>query len=314
MDIDILGGDYEFTLELSGASGGFNLRYRPVGFAESFGVILKGQPFQATEFSLCNYLMMRDRGDERMIAIPVFLNRAFRHGAIYVRRDSPLRSFDELRGRRVGAREYSQTAAVWARGLLRDEYGVDWRDITWYCANEQRFPMPSEAKVERGAADPEDRLLAGELDAMVAVQSKDLRRPLGERQLRPLLADPQAAEAAYFKKTGIFPPNHVVVLNRALVRENPGLPRAVFEAYERAKQAALKRRLGATLLPWSDTAWDRAIAMFGADPHPHGLTAINRAAVQKLIGYVHEQGLIRSAPAVEEIFCADAAQFGVRAT
>jgi 4,5-dihydroxyphthalate decarboxylase len=307
--IAVFGGDYEFTLEVSGEHHGLAVDYRPVGVATSFGTILRKQPFQACEFSLANYLMMLDRGDTRMTATPIFLNRAFRHGVVLVRKDSPIKSFAELRGKRVGAREYSQTAAVWLRGLLRDDYKVDWRDIRWYCGTEQRFPPPSEATVDRGDDDPEELLIAGKLDALVAVITKDSHKPAGQRELRPLLPDSDAAERDYYKRTGIYPLNHTVVIERGLARAHPAVGQAIYDAYESGKAKALKRKLGSTLMPWGAQRWDDAMTLFRGDPMPYGLTDANRAQIETLIGYVHEQGLISRRPKVDEIFEPGAAHF-----
>jgi 4,5-dihydroxyphthalate decarboxylase len=208
--VEVIGGDYEFTLGLAGKFDGGELRYNPAGTQVSFGTILQKKPFQVCEFSLANYLMMRDRGADWMVATPVFLNRQFRHACILVRKDSPLKTFADLKGKKVGAKEYSQTAAVWFRGMLLDHYGVDWRDIHWTCGKVQRFPPPKEADVTTVDEEPEDMLLAGKLDALLAVQVKDNALPPNERKLRPLLPDVQTEERAYYTKTGIYPLNHTV--------------------------------------------------------------------------------------------------------
>ena len=307
--IEIIGGDYEFTLGLSGTHNGVALRYNPAGVQVSFGTILQHKPFQACEFSLANYLMMRDRGADWMVATPVFLNRSFRHAVVLVRKESPLTKLSELKGKRVGAKEYSQTAAVWFRGMLKDEYGVDWRDIHWYCGRVQRFPPPSEADVTTVDDEPEDMLLEGKLDALLAVQVKDNALPPAMRKLRPLLPDPEAEERAYYGKTGFYPINHTVVIDRALAETHPDLPRAIVSSYGAAKKAAYKRKLGATLMPWGDRHWANAMEFFGGDPMPHGLTVKNREQVAALTRYVHEQGLISKAPNVDELFVPGAAAF-----
>ena len=307
--IEIIGGDYEFTLGLGGKHHGIDLRYNPAGTPVSFGTILQHKPFQVCEFSLANYLMMRDRGADWMVATPVFLNRAFRHAVVLVRKDSKLTKLSELTGMRVGAKEYSQTAAVWFRGMLKDQYGVDWRDIHWYCGRVQRFPPPGEADVTTVDEEPEDMLLAGKLDALLAVQVKDSQLPPSQRKLRPLLPDVETEERAYYAKTGFYPLNHTVVIDRALAAQHPDLPRAIVAAYGAAKQAAYKRKLGATLMPWGERRWADAMEFFGGDPLPHGLTAKNREQVAALTRYVHEQGLIATAPSVDELFVPGAAAF-----
>src|SRR5690606_11558406 len=116
----------------------------------------------------------------------------------------------QLAGKRIGVDDYSMTAAVWLRGLLASEYGVDHRSIVWVTPREQRFAIPPGANVERvDTAEPdgslEARLLAGSLDAALAFSFADRERPPGERKLRTLLADPEAAERAYYRRTGLFP-------------------------------------------------------------------------------------------------------------
>jgi 4,5-dihydroxyphthalate decarboxylase len=308
--VEIIGGDYEFTLGLAGRFAGGALRYNPAGTQVSFGTILQKKPFQACEFSLANYLMMRDRGADWMIATPVFLNRAFRHACILVRKDSLLKTFSDLKGKKVGAKEYSQTAAVWFRGLLLDHYGVDWRDIHWTCGKVQRFAPPAEADVTLVEDEPEEMLLAGKLDALLAVQVKDNARPPAMRNLRPLLPDVRSEERAYYTKTGIYPLNHTVVIDRALAERQPDLARAIVGAYGAAKRAAYQRKLGTTLVPWGERHWAETMEFFGGDPLPHGLTPKNREQVETLARYVHEQGLMAKPLArADDLFAPGAAGF-----
>ena len=308
--IEIIGGDYEFTLGLGAKQPNYDLRYNPAGTQVSFGTILQKKPFQVCEFSLANYLMMRDRGADWMIATPVFLNRQFRHACILVRKDSPLKNFADLKGKRVGAKEYSQTAAVWFRGMLKDHYAVDWRDIRWHCGQVQRFPPPSEADVTTVDEEPEDMLIAGKLDALLAVQVKDAALPLGERKLRPLLLDVETEERAYYTKTGIYPLNHTVVIDRQLATAHTDLAPAIVGAYGMAKRAAYKRKLGSTLMPWGDRRWAESMGFFGGDPMPHGLTPKNREQVATLARYVHEQGLMaKPLASVDDLFVPGADRF-----
>jgi 4,5-dihydroxyphthalate decarboxylase len=88
--IETVGGANPFFRHVAGVRDGLDLRYKPVGPGQAFIAVLENLPFQVNEFSLANYTMMRERGVAWMSAIPVFLNRAFRHGSLYVRRDSNL--------------------------------------------------------------------------------------------------------------------------------------------------------------------------------------------------------------------------------
>ncbi|MEK9661125.1 MAG: hypothetical protein VW644_05240, partial [Alphaproteobacteria bacterium] len=100
--LEILGADYEFTLQVDGTWNGMDCRYVPSHLLTIYGKILNQEPFQASEFSIANFTMMRDRGIANMVAIPVFVNRAFRHGIMWVRKDSDLTEPAQIKGKRVG--------------------------------------------------------------------------------------------------------------------------------------------------------------------------------------------------------------------
>ncbi|MBS28935.1 MAG: hypothetical protein CL566_08455 [Alphaproteobacteria bacterium] len=301
-DILVQGNDYEFTLEMSGTYHDTPIRYEPGVLEEIYAKVLNNQPFQACEFSLSNYTMMRDRGADWMAAIPVFANRDFRHSIIWVRRESELESADQLAGKRVGVRDYTMTAAVWLRGTLLDEYATDWRDINWYANAEQRFPTLEGVPLELGDGDPEEMLLAGDLDAFISPRPRDLQKPLGDRQLRPIFRDVATVERDYFQRTGIYPINHTVVMRKEVLDEFPDAPRAIFDAYCAGKKKALARRIGTTFVPWGKEYWAETMAIFDGDPFPMGLTDANRNNVGTLLRYLYEQRLIANLPDIEDLF------------
>jgi 4,5-dihydroxyphthalate decarboxylase len=295
------GGDYEHTLAISSVHEGVTIDYRPGSLPAIYAKVLGNQPFEACEFSLSNYMTLRDQGQDWLTAIPVFVNRSFRHSAILVRKDSKLRAFKELAGKKVGVADYSMTAAVWARGLLRDAYGVHWNDINWVSSATPRFPPPPSARVTPSTEDLETLLQEGKIDALLHPQTRDSKLPASQRKFRPLLEDFEAAEKQYFLDTGIYPINHVVVIRREAIAREANAPKAVFEAYSASKKKAVQRRLGTTFIPWADTAWNRTIDLFG-DPFPYGWTDINRKVVNTLATYVHEQKLVDNPVAVEALF------------
>ena len=175
--IELIGNDLPFFQNVSGVREGLDLRYTAVGPGASFRPVLENQPFQVNEFSLANYTLMRDRGIAPMVAIPVFLNRAFRHGSLFVRRDSDLNHPSQLKGKTIGAREYTQTAGVWWRGLMIDDYDLHWTEINWVSEIKQRFSPPEEAKVEALDADLEQLVVDGTIDALLAPSTKDGKKP-----------------------------------------------------------------------------------------------------------------------------------------
>src|SRR5687768_8166800 len=111
--------------------------------------MLEERRFEACEFSLANYITLRCNGHDWLSAVPVFPYRAFRHGLAVTRRESSLTRLEDLEGARIGVEDYSMTAAVWFRGVLRDHHGVDLDSISWVTHAKQRFEVPARARVEK---------------------------------------------------------------------------------------------------------------------------------------------------------------------
>jgi 4,5-dihydroxyphthalate decarboxylase len=297
--IEMVGNDYPFFRHVTGIRDGLNLHYVPVGPGEAFKPVLNDLPFQVNEFSLANYTMMRDRGVRWMTAIPVFLNRAFRHGSLFVRRDSDFTHPAQLRGKTIGAREYTQTAGVWWRGTMIDEYDLHWSEVNWVAGANMRFPPPEEAGVKTVESDLEQLVIDGEIDAFLAPSTVDSKKPESEQKLRPILPDTEAAERDYYARTGIYPLNHAVVIHEACLAQYPGAPKAMFDAYCASKRQFYAE--GGNLNPWGDAP--------GEDPIPFGLTNKNREIVQTLFRYLHEQKFITKVPDIEPLFIDGAADF-----
>jgi len=184
INIDILGGDYEFTLEVSGIRDEFQFNYIPSNLPDIYKKILNHQPFVVSEFSLSNYTMMLDRNIADMYAIPVFVNRGFRHSIIWVRKDSKIDSLEQLKSLKVGIKDYSQTAAVWLRGILYEEYKIHWSDIDWYANTDQRFDAPKEANLTLVNDDPEKMVINGELDVYIAPKPMDMQKNTRSKRIK----------------------------------------------------------------------------------------------------------------------------------
>ncbi len=303
--INIMGGDYEFTLDITGPMNDYDFNYIPSDLPDIYKKILNQENFHVSEFSLSNYCMMRERDICQMTAIPVFVNRGFRHSIIWVRKDSNLNSVTDLKNSKIGIKEYSQTAAVWLRGILLEEYDLHWSSINWYANNKQRFTPPTQANVKLVSEDPEELVINGELDAYIAPRPLDIQKSSKNRVLRPLINNHVEVEKKYFETSGIYPINHCVMIHHDILAKNPEIGYSLFKAYSKSKEKALKRKLGATLLPWVDRQWSEVIDIFNGDPYPFGLTDINRKNVQKLVEYLHEQKLIENQIKIDDLFTDD---------
>jgi 4,5-dihydroxyphthalate decarboxylase len=288
----VYGGDYEHTLDVSSTRHRLDFEYRITPRAELFDKVLKRHPFDACEFSLSNYLMLLDQGADWLTAIPVFPNRAFRHGTTLVRKKSALSTFADLAGKRVGIPDYTMTGGVWWRGLMSEHYGLHWSRVEWVATGTPRFDPPNVVRVAQSEASLEDALADGSIDAMFMPRNRDSLLPAAARRFRPLMKDWRVAETDYYRTTGIYPISHVIVIPRASVARYPKLPSALYAAYTHSMAVAKERRLGTSFLPWSSGMWTEVMEVFGDDPVPYGLTAGNRRTIDKLQDYLNEQLLI----------------------
>jgi 4,5-dihydroxyphthalate decarboxylase len=213
----------------------------------------------------------------------------------------------DLRGRRIGVKTMMTTAVLWMRGILQHEYGVPLNSIEWVAEIEDdiKVVLPADIKYSclPNNKSVETMLAEGELDA---VFHSDLIKPFLARDPRVarLFPDHKAEEIAYFKRTGIFPIMHVLGIRRELADERPWLAVNLFRAFSEARTIAMKRMVNPRIVPlaWYRDAWEEQERILGSDPWEYGLTDRNRKVLETLIGYSHEQGLIRKRPSLEELF------------
>ena len=275
------------------------------------------EEFDGSELSSSNFIIGRSRGDERFVALPIFPSRVFRHNSIYVNVSAGIERPEDLRGKRVGVPEYLQTANFWARGILQDEYGVDFRKLRYRTGGtnkpgrKERLPLrlPDHMDVKPIAADRSlnEMLLAGEIDAIMSPGPPKAFVD-GHPNVRRLIDDPPAAERAYYARTRIFPILHFVGIRRALVAEHPWLPELVFAAFVEAKKIAMQK-IGALAaaganpitLPWFAAEVARTRALMGHDFWTYGIAA-NRRELEAMCRYSMEQYLSERPLTVEELF------------
>jgi 4,5-dihydroxyphthalate decarboxylase len=293
---------------------------------------LKNQEFDVSEMSFSTYIALRHEGKAHYTAIPVFLSRAFRHSAIFVRTDRGIASPADLKGRRVGTPEYFTTMLVWMRGLLSEEYGLNPTDLRWRIGPLERPARPvqpsvrAEAAVAAGAADieieaiPEGKTLAGmlaegELDAVFSARPPSCFRqappcsPLRTAESAPAVArlfpDYRAAEQAYYRKAGIYPLMHAVGIRNTLLEQHPWMAGNLFKAFATAKDIAVanfeKLSAFALTLPWVEAEYRATQAVLGADIWPYGVAA-NRKPIETLCRYLHEQGFTKRCMRPDELF------------
>jgi 4,5-dihydroxyphthalate decarboxylase len=267
---------------------------------------LNNGEFDIAEVSASSYLAARDN-DLPFRAIPVFLHRRFRHGFMFINTSKGIKKPADLKGRRIGVKTMMTTAVLWMRGILQSEYGVPLDSIEWIAEIEDdiKVRLPADIKYSCLPNDKsvETMLAEGQLDA---VFHSDFVKPFlaGDPRVGRLFPDHKAEEMAYFKRTGIFPIMHVLGLRKSLADEHPWLAVNLFRAFNEAKSIAMKRMANPRIVPlaWYRDAWEEQERVLGPDPWEYGLSERNRKVLETLVGYSHEQGLIKKRPALEQLF------------
>jgi 4,5-dihydroxyphthalate decarboxylase len=297
-------------------------RTSTVAPSELFWRQLRFQDFDVSEMSLSSLMMVLAQGNRDWLGLPIFTTRRFFHTWILVRREAGIERPQDMKGKRVGVPEYQQTAALWARGVLQHEFGVAPSDMAFWM---ERLPAHSHAHAANFVAPqgvrinqipPETNLgammLAGELDAAllyIRAGAGDLvdrsRADLAHHPaIAPLFRDTLAEGVRYFRKTGIFPINHGMVIRRKIAEKHPWAVLNIYKAFEEAHALAERERvqqaeyhvLTGALPPEAEAALARPAMR-------HGIAA-NRATLEAAAQYSHEQGLTPRRLELDEIFAA----------
>src|ERR1700738_5155961 len=261
---------------------GVDFAFFPIGPEEAFHRAFAGQDFDLTELSASSLILTTARGEAKYFALPIFLSRLFRHSAFYIRTDRGIRSPQDLRGKLIGVPEYQMTAALWARGILSDEYGVKAEEIRWRngglnkAGRAERTPISLPPRFEMQSL-PSDRVFP----------------------------DFRSAEEDYYRKTQMFPIMHLLAIRKSLVAAHPWLAMSVVKAFYEAKQLAMAEMhevaVLSVMLPWLSDDLKRAQAVMGADVWRYGV-AENRKELDAMLRYSVEQGLSSRRVELEELF------------
>ena len=311
-------GDYLHTRELAAGRikpEGIDLTVLNHPFETIAYRFLATQEWEVSEFSLATYCTLTAQGNAPMVALPVFPSRVFRHGSIYLPKNSPIKSAADLKGKRIGIPQWTQTAVTYVRGWLQHDVGVPLTSIDWIQAGVNdpgrkemaKFELPPGFRLT-SVQDQSlgELLLNGGIDAMITARPPNVFLG-GKHGVKRLIPDYREQEQQYFRKTGIFPIMHVIVLRRDAYEANRWIARNLLEAFEKSKRACLPELYqGQTsFLP---TAWgndhveDTNRLLFpDGDPWPYGIEN-NRKTLEPFLAFCHEQGVTKRKLAPEELF------------
>ncbi|MEV6483655.1 4,5-dihydroxyphthalate decarboxylase [Streptomyces sp. NPDC051576] len=289
----------------------------------AFRRMVRRLEFDVCELAPTTYMVAREAGVE-ITALPVFLGREFHFTNIVCGAGSGIEKPSDLCGRRVGVRAYTVSTGVWARSLLRTEYGMDANLITWIVDDEEHvesFELPGNVRQAPAGVSLADLFDAGEIDAAFTGPAgigrsgppregwdESADGPVG-RVAYPLFENTDELARAYYRTTGVYPLHGVVVVKNSVVRQHPDFCGTLREALEAAKQPFLASLREAEAEAEAEAKgagkefehFQRMRSIVGDDPLPYGIEA-NLPSIDALLDAAVDQNILRSRPAVEDLF------------
>jgi 4,5-dihydroxyphthalate decarboxylase len=284
---------------------GIDLNVLTMASPERHGRMLRHEEFDVCELSLIAYLVAQDQG-RAFKAIPVFPHRRFRHGYMVKRMNCGVEKPSDLNGKRVGLDTLQNSAGLWMRGILQDHYGVDLKTIEWWCQEEEDVPFEPARwmKVRRvpKGKNIDQMLVEGELEGALYPETLPSIKK-GSPKVGPLFPDAKAAEIDYYKKSGIYPIMHTVVIKQDILDADPWVGVSLMQALQRSKEVCYERMKDPRnfTLVWVKETMQEQEEIFGKDPWPYNLED-NRKALEAAVRYEHEQGMIKNKFRIEDLF------------
>jgi 4,5-dihydroxyphthalate decarboxylase len=264
---------------------------------------------QGGEWSMAQYLYRIDQGDRRFVGLPVFPLRNFTARDLYVRRGGPINRPEDLAGRRIGMYSYTASGSLWYRHFLRfvglDPAAIEWWigdiDTPWSATPMDALKLPAGVKTPAPGRSLSDMLLAGDLEAIYSPPRPQAYHPVSGAIAR-LFPDFRGVEQEYFRRTGAFPPQHLMILRREVWEANRWIARSLTDAFVACNDAFTAAQRGFPYAtPWLEAELEDTAAVMGDDFHQYGYEA-NRAQIEMFAGEAFKLGLTRRQITPEEYF------------
>ena len=293
---------------------GIELTQLKLPVEEIFFRFIKFGEFEISEHSFAKYVSLRSKNQARGVAIPIFPSRVFRHSAIYIRTDSVIKQPKDLEGCRIGIPEWGQTAGVYVRGALADQFDVDLSSIKWIQSGVHqpgrsekiKFNLPAWVNLQPDTDhNLNDLLLSGAVDAVVTAHPIQSFKDQDPRVAR-MFDDPRDVELDYFEKTECFPIMHTIVIRDDVLNENPWAAQTIYKGLDQARMRCVRRLSDATAsaipMPWIFSVLKDSRNLYGGhDIWAYGIEE-NRATLETFARYCLEQGIADRLMSPEDLF------------
>ena len=264
---------------------------------KAFRIMIQQGAFDVSEMAFTTYMLAKSF-EKQITALPIVLVRIFHHGTIMCNKNSGIREPKDLEGRRVGIRAYAQTGPTWSRGILQSEYGVDLDSVTWVTfegSHVGEYQDPDNTVRAPEEKNLKDMLISGEIDAAISPN------PIVSPEVKPLFDEASTVEEKWFKKCGVYPINHIVVVKSDLAASHPWVLRGLFEAFKAAKESYLEHLYANGPSTADDELHLRLKNIVGGDPLPYGIYP-NRLAIETLSQFAYNQRMLPKLYKVEDLF------------
>lgn len=268
--------------------------------------------FDASEISMSAYLTCVDSNTADLVAIPVFLNRSFRHGFIFINDNAGIDEPQDLAGKRIGVPDYRMTATLWIRGVLQHEYRVNPEEIKWFQGasevggRQTRLGMTAPKNIDittiSRSSNLNSMLENGEIDALFSATPPS---SYDNGNVSRLFPNYKEVETDYFERTGVFPIMHTLVLQREIYEHDPWVAKDLFDAFESSRRRALEKLINESRvriqIPWIYTLVEEVRETMGESFWTYGVEE-NRKTVELMVKFAFEQGLIESHLEIDQLF------------
>lgn len=303
---------------------GIDLNYLTLSPPQAHSRMLRNQEFDISDMSLSFYTIAKLSGKAPFTAIPVFPMRKFFHTELAINIDSGIEKPSDLKGKRIGVLEYSMSMALWLRGIFEHEFGVRPSEMDWYVERAPGsgigdtfgFKPPSDAKIHHVdvSTDLTTMLQNGEIDAAVPQfsfwktemdRSKELKVGDNKGKVRLLFPKQKDECIRFYRKTGLFPLNHTVVIRNDVLEKYPWVAMSLFDAYQKSKEKSYEQVEARMREPsnyvWLDDLVREVREVFGPDAYPYGIRK-NQKALDAVTTYSYEQGLSPKKAEMSDLF------------
>ena len=292
---------------------GIDHNWLNLGHHECFARFTANREFDVAELSFAKFSTQVTRPDSDVIGLPVICSRLFRFSSFYVNKNSKIKTVADLKGKRIGSPEWAHSAAVYMRGWMHNEMGVELTDVEWVQAGANspgrkekvELNLPEGVNLTRINDKSLSELLAtGEIDCAIIARPPTCFLE-GHPDVERLFPDYIEMEEDYYERTKVWPIMHIIAMRRQILDENPWVARNLLNAFQESKRRSIERLLDPAVsrypVPWLATYARKMRDMFHGDLFPYGIEE-NRPTWEQMALYTYQQGIAHRQFKPEDIF------------